>query len=937
MTSSDIEKIIKQNGYKLLGEILVSDEDYKDLRIYTYNMISRVNDGMRFQSKAYDLKLSLGLTQLAIRNYDRSLWRDIDTDLGTLTTPANQSELGKLYLNTIRHYGLFEVGIDGTNKYVENIKANAYVTNRFLSGWYEFWEAYYEHCLFRQIDDFNDEDVQALREFMQESLRGNSSDSISVDSIKAKKSYRLLRSTRRVLAECDGVAVHQLVEITLKMIDDYYYDDIMPDGKIGRFEHEFINWCKTKERNNIIRKRKHKERRLVSHSPYLYVDIGNENASLIIPRQRFRKGEINGVAYCTVIIDGNKNVYQLELTESFGMYTSTELELPVDDIFSRFKIVIDRKPETVIRATDYRIFVGRKSSKHLLKDKDCDILLKKTCIFNLGTNEIDVDEGYDNWNVVSIIPDENTIIRIGTMELTINGNHCDKPLFTDIIKGLATKTMSGDDIIAVKRHPTMNFSLSKPQLERLVVTINGDKYFWSELSCVSEIGENSNDLQISVDLNNLLYLNDDVYNVMLDIPGVGNKQYCKYVLLNDFKIVSKKQIYKMKESVSLVVEKKIQLNTDNEKVTAMVKEDKTVFTYILSEKTKTVRFRIELGIPVYIDYTAPVVMFGFSKETITAKHKWIWYTDLENELYFSLPGIDVKSVSIRMKDGISCRAELIDGDVYKCDIYCLKEKMEELGSDSYHIVAECCDKKWIELFMVYYKVVPEPYFLIEKNDNGKITMNIERLTGNATLYVDIKDSNTDEKCINGQQLHKGENNLDGLDEDGVYDILPYMIEDYGLFGAKRTDYKIIRGTCCFDKSDLRGWGFYLEQIKYNRHNKGTVSLVFSETYVIIFDEKSSRNSYKGKILVKDKGLRIRCFSSNAHIYIKRMEGKLLYTTISIMDINDNTNKYLYYDRVDHRILRHDNPKLEKKRVPCIDLNDKNTEFVLKLSKKWRDR
>ncbi|MCR5142232.1 MAG: hypothetical protein K6C68_06860 [Ruminococcus sp.] len=379
MTISDIEKLIKENGYKLLGEILVSDDDYEDLRMYTYKKIFSVNNGVKFQLKAYDLKYALGITQLAIRYYDRALWRDIDNALGTSTSSVAQSELGKLYMNTIRHYGLFEVCAGGNNKYVENIKANAYVTNRFLDGWYEFWEAYYEHCLFRQIDDFNDNDVQAIKDFMRESLSNMNDDSILEDGIKAKKSYRLLKSTRRVLAECDGSAVRQLIEITLKMLDDHYYDDKLPNANAGRFENEFIKWCHKKDNKIHEDSRGKKERKLVSHSPYLYVDMRKEEASLVIPRQRFRKNEINRAAYCTVIIDGRKSVYQLELTESFGTFISNELELPVDDIFSDFIIEVDRKSKTLIKAADYRIFVGHKNTKMLLKDKECEVLVKKEC------------------------------------------------------------------------------------------------------------------------------------------------------------------------------------------------------------------------------------------------------------------------------------------------------------------------------------------------------------------------------------------------------------------------------------------------------------------------------------------------------------------------------------------------------------------------------
>ena len=82
-----------------------------------------------------------------------------------------------------------------------------------MDGWFEFWEAYYEYSLYRQLSDFCDDDVQALRDYMKASLKDDKDRITEINNIngeKTKKSYRLLRSTRHVLAECDSKAAKEL-------------------------------------------------------------------------------------------------------------------------------------------------------------------------------------------------------------------------------------------------------------------------------------------------------------------------------------------------------------------------------------------------------------------------------------------------------------------------------------------------------------------------------------------------------------------------------------------------------------------------------------------------------------------------------------------------------------------------------------------------------
>ena len=156
MTNDEIKSIIEQNNYKLLGEILINDEQYEELFNHVFKAVDRiVNSRMKTEGIVDDLCFALGVTQIIIRNYNGSFWSDFDSALHIETNPQHQRKIGKLFLLTILRNDLYSI-IDDTSdslKYAENIKAHAFVTNNYMDGWFDFWYSYYENALLRIIDD----------------------------------------------------------------------------------------------------------------------------------------------------------------------------------------------------------------------------------------------------------------------------------------------------------------------------------------------------------------------------------------------------------------------------------------------------------------------------------------------------------------------------------------------------------------------------------------------------------------------------------------------------------------------------------------------------------------------------------------------------------------------------------------------------------------
>jgi hypothetical protein len=141
--------------------------------------------------------------------------------------------------------------------YVENIKAHAFVPNKYLENYFDFLFSFYDRNLLRNLTEDIDEDIDDLISFVSDSLN-KSGDEVSIEKSGSKpaKSYKLLKATRSLIAQSGSTVLSDIFFDHLVMMDDYYYDGKLP-SKSNRFTEEFQKWVEKKnsEINNIIFKR----------------------------------------------------------------------------------------------------------------------------------------------------------------------------------------------------------------------------------------------------------------------------------------------------------------------------------------------------------------------------------------------------------------------------------------------------------------------------------------------------------------------------------------------------------------------------------------------------------------------------------------------------------------------------------------------------------
>lgn len=821
METNEIIKIIEENEYKLLGEILVNEQEYSVLIDCVKDYISKLRNKAINAEKKIDLKFALGVTQTAIRSYDGNFWRRFGNKLGTELSNVEQRELGRIFLNTVRRYGLFEISNDtDRSQAAENIKAHTIVTNFNLPDWFDFWEAYYERYLFRNMKMFSDDDITAISEFMKQSM--NKQNDIVIEDKPTgsgpSKTYQLPKATQRVLAECKSEAVRELIKITLEMIDNARLKGKMPDESFGRFENEFGKWFRKKQKSDLERYSKERESRIArSGRPYIEVDFYSGESKVIIPKQRFLKRKNNYIEY--TIINGEDAVpikRELILTRSEVWDTSRTAEEIIDDLFGKIEVKIDTKSSVFFHESDYRIFDSDfRSIKQLAKDADNIILLKKGTSFkavNKGQKYV-IDDSSDKWDIVSLYAAEDTELLINGKPLNIFGHFSDKPYFDSIVDKYSAKDPKGNSVVICKRHPTIYRMIDKQKCPGLILLVNDEKYEIGKKSFVQKDERSSepNKYAVSVDLNKLLDDKTEVYDISWDIPGEGIRHICRYVFASRFGINADKFRYFCGEKAELRVDSDADVLCD---LAAKTAENEYMIKMEIGEECTSVNFDLQLHESITFCYELPVVRWGFSKDDVCNISRYECIGNMSNPLYIHYPALlSFRDLKILLVVNKKCK-KTIDAerteikDIFKADISEMLEIIEDLNIEKAYwakiYISDGNDSKPVFLLKVVRWSYTVPLFnnwVLRIDENEKVYLPIDKIRGNGDIYLDIKTSNDKIPIVVEYKLHEGKNVLNGVYPNITYDIQCYTLEE-DLFDSIRKDYRLIRRIGVTDTKDL---------------------------------------------------------------------------------------------------------------------------------------
>ncbi len=963
MTNKDLLLKIKENECYLIGQMPLNDEEINSIMLYAKNRIT-LDD--KFINEEPDLVLSTALVQIAINEYqDGKYWESLKNKFNIDNiSPQKQGILGRIFINTLREYKLFELkqNINGAMRYVENIKAHAFVTNNYMEGFFDFLYDYYENNLFRDISNGVEDTLQDLSDYMRTTIRQNSDTIYSNTNGKTKKAYKLLKSTREVIAQCSGEVLYQLFYPSLKIIDDNFYDGVLPKDNSNRFAQNFVEWYRKKklkyENNRIVNERKE-----YSHKPYI---VFNTNKyvrtpfTLVIPKRRFRSSECNGRVSLRLTIHGfQRPIKQLEVSKNMGTYILEEYRFPLNYPFDEIKIemiALDNY-EMVIPESNYVIF-NEDCIKVNRFEKGINYLLVKpeTNVKFSNENILIEEETSDEWIQYMLNISDDSICYINNKPLTIVGEFSKEPMFEQEITFFDVYDEKENKIIGTRLHPLISFELDKKKIRGTTIQINSNNYLLSNPNILQyDSIINENQLIISVDLNKILPQRNGYYKVELNILEENNKLITEYLLLKNVYFIFDKRRYIKDE------EAKLTLKTDGLDIKIVDSECKIIysneyrknyyFTFNLNSRYRVINAILNFENKLfYIKVPIKMMLIGFSQNNLYYGNlNNIWYSNLQPLMYIKLPGAKKLGVYSNEDFNKVVLGDEIAENFFRVNISSLIEDINNSNKKYICLYIKYVDNKerFLQIYVVEKSIKIKPYFEFEfYNDIPCFNVEFKEVKG-VKIFYSIKEADSYKEIVHHRELKQGINYLPEIKRNIYYNIYPIMEEndEFGLNNKiKSLPTKKHEGIISYVKNTLAmqliGNKFFIKEIflkedflEINRLFKYKIEIInqqkdyyYGKLYEVEYFTKFNNPDFLTQISQRTLGdVRI----SN----INKNELNEIYFTMENFSKLDNEWYELYYDKDSKRIIENDNSILEKITYSSvIVLECSNTKYVIKLKK-----
>ena len=960
----------------LLGELPVSNEEYSWLKTYFINYIVKSDNA----PVTVDLAIALFLVQVAIREYtEGKYWDNLERTLDCVVPQARRTKANDIFYKTLVFYDLFVFpSKNGKMQYTEMIKAHAFVTNNYMSGFFDFINAYFETVLFRQLNKKDvSEDLAALSAYMKETLEDGDSISIKSKNDKVPKTYRLLKSTRSVIAYVDNEILTGLLYPVLKCVDNYYYDAVLPNGTNNRFNEAFINWCKLQESVREGNKKVH-SRHVSNRKPYIFVNEYGRTM-LVIPQQKFRPDECQGKAFIDVIfVDDEDEVsekYELDVYKQWGLYISDELSLPLSSPFDHTTIKLygafeEPIKEFNISSMNYRILDKHNKETRNLKNGDNKLLIIKDLIpfFNENVKIINSEPSAD-WVLYTINCSIDSEIKIGEKTLRFTNkdytdveyeneesNESNKYYYT-------VKDIKGNDVKCTKTHPIITIYTDRMYENGIVIHVNNEKIplkviktnFEDAISVVYDQNFKNKE-SIFINLERIYNSANGLYEVYADIPSKSTSYLiCRYICFPyDLVVKRNRKIYRADHELSVKIEQSMDFEIEFEPLFNCETSDNYYVNNVITKLYKAnaidvgdlVSFKFySEGTELVMNIPVPKFKFGGSVEKMECRPVYNWYKDIPDNMYVYFLGALSMKITFEWDNKIyQADGNVIDTCTFRFDMKEINDLIKSINNRSYmHLDISYYDGKVRNnSIMVQRQLKIEPYFNEESVTFNPIEktllININKILfkDRATLYAEIEDV-VNKSIVYDGELKEGNNVISNIDSTRNYSIRPYMIEKNGLFGTVRTSMRwfFINGKKTI--SNISDYHITIRSI----YNKGKRLQFFDYLYGIDFLTMSNDNDcvFFGRFYAAPYNQKRPDFKN------KKIIGNIMMTinknslenerdplcTIAMLETDYNEYVELYYDIERKMLISPNNKRLHSNNYgKFIPLYENETVFCLEL-------
>ena len=917
MSLSNIINEFKENNFYLLYEIEVSDVEYDALITYTRNRIESLDVTIPPRE---DIPLSITLVQIAVREYkEGNYWGYFDEIFPNITS-SKRNYLAKLFVATLKNNNLFyiEQSDDERTQYVENIKAHSLVPNFYLSGYYDFMFSFYEGNLLRNISEKITDDILSLQEFMQHSLSENG-DVIRLENtnIKKAKTYRLLKSTRRLFASMPIEHLESLFRKHLNIIDNYYYDGQLPIGN-DRFTIGFKQWAdefdkslSEKERNVSIRKRSP-----LSHKPYY--KFNHDIIELVIPQQKFRDNEFLNNALLTI---NKEAICYLDIFSSFGIKVSEEKTLICNDLFEQQDILISSIGEKhyTIQESNFRLFNENWESISTPKRGINYLVVKKGTIITASKQGI-ISSPFSvqrKWDIFQIDLDEDCFINVSGETISLTRNFTGK---TDTEQFSSRKyyieNENGERINAFYRHIVISFVIKKHNFDRTILYCNDQKFKSiniPETTKTFEIDGKPDLLGVEINLDNILVPNDGEYIIWIDEPNKQPREIIRYALITNLWCRSEYYLYYFQDEARIITNGSYSISPIN----CHYSTEENVFIFTFKDGKTVAKFNICVSNKYYI-VNVPLNTVEYNE-----RPEYIWFSNLPNLIYIKFPGAINCALFLESNSNCKIEGELKNG-IYEFDITELNKAIMDNSEivNTLLIEWEYSNVKTRTLFNIL-KSLDFKFFNICNKDNCLCVNTLFR--GDAKCIINVKNHFTHELLVDSFTIECGENILYNLPSTEVYDIERICVEE-DAFGFNLNVLSICTYKNVF-VGDFDVNNSFLNIISAYTNNK---KISFDYWYSIKNIEKYNDFSYMGVLYEQQK---TKSSNMKPRILCKQVVfrwSEERRDNIIVQFLSEDELDFPYYDNLKKRLVSSEMIKNSVDYDRFSTLFDDETVFVIKI-------
>ena len=831
---------------ELISQIDISEEEYGWLLTYVREK-TKISHIPTIASA--DEVLSVAMVQIAIKVYsDGNYWDCFNEEIGFVLTPPKKAYFSQIFVETIRKYEMFELRSknDLRQAYVENIKAHAFVPNKYLENYFDFLFSFYDRNLLRNLTEDIDEDIDDLISFVSDSLN-KSGDEVSIEKSGSKpaKSYKLLKATRSLIAQSGSTVLSDIFFDHLVMMDDYYYDGKLP-SKSNRFTEEFQKWVEKKNSEiNTVEKatKKRKNKESFFQKPHFEINRQRGQAFLVIPSQKFRIDTVVSDVWVNVYHSGKKISQKLDIYRAYGVLVSEEKKILIDNIFDNYDVEISSKQSHAysIPKKKYRIFDEDFDETSKLNKGQNYILVEKTLSVSTNVLYTYANLDFDLWDEYSYSEiSDNSVIYIDGNPISLAGEFTDRPLFEKVSKEYV---LLKDDVQlqTAFEHPIISFKIAKTSLARTRVFVN-DEVFNTESDCNASIiilpGE-KDVVGVSIDLNTILSIEDGVYQVKLDEPGKATRIITKYILITELRFRFSKPRYTFCKTAEIRVYGRYDISPLNS-----YQNHYGEYVVDLSCNEKG-RFKL-LFKGIWYDVIVPlkIFKFGFEKQWEHLRPDILWYSEMKNELYVSIPGATAVRAYLNKDEDNYVEGVQYEPNSFKLEISDFVQEVTESSRAISYLNVEYFDNQWrfITLYKIQRKAWIDNISLIAVGTSLAIDAKFQSRN---PVVVKFFEANSN-AFITEVQLKQGITLITEARKDGIYNIEEYeVVEDEFGFGDEYVLLGTIHKTGIIDNADLSSCKMQILDIFL-----GEERLSRKYKYTVFDIVKIGSNTYTGKMMYR---------------------------------------------------------------------------------------